>query len=78
MAALLTAVGVEGAEVGCPEIDGGRTLTGRTRDGQHTHTHAQTHTHTHTEMEKPEKDRHIQSAPKQKKRQAKEAIEAAH
>lgn len=26
MAALLTAVGVEGAEVGCPEIDGGRTF----------------------------------------------------
>lgn len=35
-AALAAAVGVVGAEVGCPEIDDGRTLTGRTRDGRHT------------------------------------------
>lgn len=35
-AALAAAVGVVGAEVGCPEIDEGRTLTGRTRDGRHT------------------------------------------
>lgn len=31
-----TAVGVAGAEVGCPEMDDGRTLTGRTRDGRGT------------------------------------------
>lgn len=37
-AALLPAVGVVGAEKGCPETDGGRTLTGRNIDGRQTHT----------------------------------------
>lgn len=48
-----TAVGVLGAEVGCPEIDDGWTLTGRARDGQHA-------------TEKAEKHTHKQSAPKQR------------
>lgn len=30
------AVGVAGAEVGCPETDDGRTLTARSRDGRGT------------------------------------------
>lgn len=35
-AAQAAAVGVAGAEVGCPEMDDGRALTGRTRDGRGT------------------------------------------
>ena len=50
-AALLAAVGVVGAEMGCPETNGGRTLTGRARDGRHTHKH--------TDIKEAKRHRHI-------------------
>lgn len=57
-AALPAAVGVVGAEMGCPEIDDGRTLTGRTRDGRHTQRHGESReTDTQTVSAKADSDR---------------------
>lgn len=53
-AALPDAVGVAGAETGCPEIDGGRTLTGKSRDGQHTETWKKQRTDTQAVSSKAE------------------------